>query len=103
MTDLVDGARLDHYELKEMLARSGMASIFRAIDTQTGATVVLKIPHLHFEGDVVFSERFRREEAIGQRLDHPNLVKVLPTGKRSRVYIALELIEGKSLRAIMAS
>lgn len=103
MADLQTGDRLDHFELKELLARSGMASIFQALDTVTGKVVALKIPHLHFEGDVVFFERFRREQQLGQRLEHPGVVKVFPLGKTSRSYLAMELVEGKSLRAILSA
>ncbi|HVZ35684.1 MAG TPA: serine/threonine-protein kinase [Polyangiaceae bacterium] len=100
--DLQTGDRLDQYELEGLLARSGMASIFRARDTETGTRVALKIPHLHFEGDVVFFERFRREQEIGQRLDYPGIVKILPKKKKTgRSYIAMELVDGRSLRAIM--
>ncbi|HTQ06547.1 MAG TPA: serine/threonine-protein kinase [Polyangiaceae bacterium] len=102
MSELTAGSRLDHYELEELLARSGMASIFKAVDVDTGRPVALKVPHLHLEGDIVFSERFRREEQIGQRLDHPGIIKVFaPKGKRSRTYIAMELVEGRSLRALL--
>jgi serine/threonine-protein kinase len=101
MPDLKPGDLLDKYELKELLAKSGMASIFEAVDRDTGATVALKIPHVHFESDVVFYERFRREQEVGQRLDHPGVVKVLPRPKTNRMYIAMELVNGRSLRAIM--
>ena len=77
MSEPVAGDRLDQYELEELLARSGMAAIFKARDTFTGATVALKIPHFQYESDVVFSERFRREEEVGQKLDHPNVVRIL--------------------------
>jgi serine/threonine protein kinase len=101
MRDPVVGDRLDQYELTELLARSGMASIFKAIDHDSGATVALKIPHLQFESDVVFFERFRREELIGQRLDHPSVVKALKPREKSRMYIAMEFVEGRSLRAML--
>ncbi len=101
MADLSVGDRLDRYELTELLARSGMASVFKARDTETGEAIALKLPHLHFESDVVFHERFRREQDIGQRLDHAGIVKVFPAGKRSRKYIAMELIAGTSLRALL--
>jgi serine/threonine protein kinase len=102
MAELLVGDRLDRYELTELLGHSGMAAIFKATDTETGATVALKVPHLHFESDVVFYERFRREQEIGQRLDHPGIVKVFPiAGKRSRTYLAMEFIDGRSLRAVV--
>jgi serine/threonine-protein kinase len=103
MAELIVGDRLDAYELKELLGHSGMASIFKAVDTETGADVALKVPHLHLESDVVFFERFRREESIGLRLDHPGIVKVIKPKKRSRMYLVMEFVDGKSLRAIMAA
>ena len=101
MRDLVVGDKLDQYELTELLARSGMASIFKAIDSESGAAVALKVPHVQFESDVVFYERFRREEEIGQLLQHPNIVKVLTPRDKSRMYMAMEFLEGKSLRAML--
>jgi serine/threonine protein kinase len=101
MADLGVGDRVDQYELTELLARSGMASVFKAKDTVTGELIALKLPHLHFESDVVFHERFTREQNIGQRLSFPGIVKVFPAGKRSRKYIAMELVEGTSLRAVL--
>ncbi len=102
MADLTVGDRLDQYELEELLARSGMASVFKARDTETGAIVALKLPYLHFESDIVFHERFSREQQIGERLHHPGIVKVFPAaGKRSRKYIAMELVRGISLRALL--
>jgi serine/threonine protein kinase len=103
MREPVAGERLDQYLLGELLARSGMASIFRATDTETGQTVALKIPHPQLESDVVLYERFRREEQIGQRLDHPNVVKVLTPRTKTRMYIAMEYVEGRSLRTIIQS
>jgi len=101
MREVSIGERLDQYQLTDVLARSGMASIFKATDSATGATVVLKIPHPQFESDVVFYERFRREEELGLRLEHPNIVRVLRPKEKSRMYIVMEFIAGKSLRVLM--
>ena|SRR6185312_6438273 len=101
MREPVAGERLDQYLLGELLARSGMASIFRATDTVTGQPVALKIPHPQLESDVVFFERFKREEEMGQRLDHPHVVKVLTPRDKSRMYFAMEYVDGRSLRSII--
>jgi serine/threonine-protein kinase len=101
MRDPVVGDQIDQYQLTELLARSGMASIFKAIDGDGGAVVALKIPHVQFESDVVFFERFRREEEICQQLDHPNIVKVFTPREKTRMYIAMEFVEGRSLRAML--
>ena len=101
MRDVMAGDVLDQYQLDELLARSGMASIFKATDTLTGETVALKVPYFQFESDLVFHERFNREEKIGTRLDHPNIVKLLTPKYKSRMYMAMEFANGKSLRAIL--
>jgi serine/threonine-protein kinase len=101
MRDPVVGEKLDQYELNELLARSGMASIFKATDEFSGATVALKVPHVQFESDVVFSQRFEREEKIMQGLDHPAVIRVLKPREKSRQYLAMEVVEGRSLRAMM--
>jgi eukaryotic-like serine/threonine-protein kinase len=101
MREVSAGEKLDQYQLTELIARSGMASIFKAVDRLSGATVVIKVPYLQFESDVVFYNRFRREEEVGHRLDHPNIIKVLAPRHRSRMYIAMEYVDGVSLRAIM--
>ena len=101
MRDLVVGDTLDQYLLTDLLARSGMATIFKAHDQFSGATVALKIPHVQLEADVVFAQRFEREEAIGQKLDHPGVVHVLKPREKSRLYMAMEYVEGRSLRALM--
>ena len=101
MREVAVGDRLDQYEIVEPIARSGMASIFKARDTASGGIVALKVPHIQFESDVVFFERFKREEEIGQRLDHPNVIKFLKPRHKSRMYAAMELVQGKSLRTIL--
>ena len=103
MREVNVGDQLDQYQVGELLARSGMASIFKGVDSETSAPVALKVPHMQFESDVVFFERFKREEEIGQRLDHPAIVKVLKPRAKSRMYLAMEYVEGRSLRAMLQS
>ena len=52
MGDLAPGDTVDQYRIDAVLARSGMATIFRARDQQTGRVVVLKVPHLQYESDI---------------------------------------------------
>src|SRR5580704_14751117 len=103
MHELVAGDRVDQYELTELLARSGMASIFKAVDRSSGKAVALKVPHLQYESDIAFYQRFEREEKIGQKLDHPNIVRVLSPEKKTRMYLVMELAEGQSLRAVQGN
>jgi len=97
MGEFAPGQRLDQYELLDVIARGGMATIFRARDTENGRMVVVKVPYLQYESDIVFHERFLREEKIGQRLDHPAIIKVLRPQEKSRVYLVMEHVEGERL------
>ena len=83
MTGLHSGDQLGHYRIEELVARSGMASIFRATDMRTGRQVAIKIPHPEMEADPGLFDRFKRENEIGEALDHPGVMKVLD-GRRPR-------------------
>src|ERR1019366_4101210 len=98
MTALHPGDLLDHYRIESLVARSGMASIFRATDTLNGRTVAIKVPHPEMEADPQLFDRFKREQEIGVKLDHPGVMKVLNQEKRSRVYMVMEWVEGRLLR-----
>ena len=101
MTSLYPGTQLDHYRLENLVARSGMASIYRATDLQSGRPVAIKIPHPEVEADPLFYDRFKREEEIGKKLDHPGVMKVYPDDDRSRVYMVMEWVDGRLLRQIL--
>ena len=98
MREVNVGDTLDQYELTDLIARSGMASIFKAIDNLSGQTVAIKIPYEQFENDVIFHSRFQREEEVVRRLDHPNIIKDFTPRHKSRMYIAMEYVEGVSVR-----
>ncbi len=101
MKEISVGDQLDHYRVDALVATDNHASIFRGTDVETGAMVAIKVPHIELELDPVFYERFRREEEIGQKLDHPKVMKVLPSEHHSRDYIVMEWINGRSLREIL--
>ncbi|HZR63749.1 MAG TPA: serine/threonine-protein kinase [Terriglobales bacterium] len=101
MTALHTGDKLDDYRIENVAARSGMASIFRATDERTGQTVAIKVPHPEMEADPVFYDRFQREQQIGEKLDHPNVMKVFPNGDHSQFYMAMEWVDGRLLRQIL--
>src|SRR5208337_5551854 len=100
-TRLEAGDVLDHYRLDKEVARGGMSTLFRATDLRDGRQVAVKIPLPEMEADPVLQERFRREEEIGQELDHPGIVKTFDGEERSRRYMVIEWVEGRLLRSIM--
>src|SRR5215467_7152832 len=101
MTSLHTGDKLDHYLIEKVVARSGMASIFRAVDERTGEPVAIKIPHPEMEADPVFYDRFKREQEIGVKLDHPGVMKVLPNDHHSQFYISMERLDRSLLIKIL--
>jgi len=101
MREIAPGETLDQYAVLEVVARSGMATVFKGRDLEDGRVVALKVPHLQFEADLVFHRRFLREEEIGVRLDHPSIVGVLRPKEKSRIYLVQEFVEGESLRRLI--
>jgi serine/threonine protein kinase len=102
MTLLHPGDQLDHYRIEAVAARSGMASIFRGTDLRTGRQVAIKVPHPEMESDPVLFDRFHREQEIGQKLDHPGVMKVMADDDRSQIYMVMEWLEGRLLRQILS-
>src|SRR5262249_55676900 len=100
--ELSPGQTLDRYQLIDVIARSGMATVYRARDVDSAEVIALKVPHFECEADLVFHERFLREEQIGQRMDHPAVVKVFRPEQKSRVYLAMEYVEGELMSEHLA-
>src|SRR5437879_7527720 len=101
MTSLHPGAQLDHYRLENLVARSGMASIYRATDLESGRPVAIKIPHPEVEADPLSYDRTKTEEEIGKQVEHPVGTMVYGDEDRSRVYIVMEWVDGRLLRQIL--
>lgn len=102
LDNIEPGTQIDFYRVEAPVARSGMASIFRAVDVRNNRQVALKIPHPDMEADPILFDRFQREAGIGERLDHPNVMHVYGGEKRTRVYMVMEWCEGRLLRQILS-
>jgi len=102
--ELAVGSLLDdRFEITDIIAKSNMASLFKANDRQTGKAVAIKAPLLQIESDPAGFDRFRREEEIGIQLNHPFLLKMFPVEKKSRPYIVMEYLEGQTLSELLRS
>jgi serine/threonine-protein kinase len=95
------GAQIDSYRIEAPVARSGMATIYRARDVRDNRVVALKIPHPDLEADPILYDRFQREAAIGEKLDHPKVMRVFGGEERSRIYMVMEWCDGRLLREIL--
>ena len=93
----------DRFEITELVSRSGMASIFKARDLYYDKLVAIKVPHSQFESDMATFTRFQREEEIAQQLNHPSILKIIPTERpKGRPYLVMEFLEGRTLDKLMA-
>jgi serine/threonine-protein kinase len=101
--ELAPGMTLDgRFEITDLVARSNMASIFKARDRQTDEAVAIKVPLMTLESDVAGFERFQREEEIGTQLQHPGVLKVIKVeGKKTRPYLVMEFLDGETLAKIL--
>ncbi len=95
------GEKLDHYRIEDIVAHTGMSTLFRATDELTGESVALKVPEPQLEADVIYFGRFQRELEIGRSLSHPGVIRVLADNHHSRLYMVMEWVDGRPLRKIL--
>ena len=101
---LASGTRLGAYEIIGPLGSGGMGAVYRARDLNLGRDVAIKIllPALAQDSDAL--ARFEREARAASALNHPHIVQIYeiaaaPTAAGVTHYIAMELVEGMTLRA----
>jgi len=98
------GSRVGGYELRERLGAGGTGEVYRARDTRLDRDVALKILSEAFASDPGKTRRFEREARAASALNHPNIVTVHEVGSAgSTSYIAMELVEGKTLRELLGT
>ena len=71
----------ERYELTHLIARGGMAQVYRAHDRLLDRPVALKVLFPELSVDRSFVERFRREAQAAANLSHPNIVPVFDWGE----------------------
>jgi len=92
----------NRYQVTHLIARGGMAMVYRAEDTLLHRAVALKILYPELSEDPLFVERFRREAQAAANLSHPNIVPVFDWGEDSGTYfIVMELVDGTSLAEML--
>jgi serine/threonine-protein kinase len=94
----------ERYELNHLIARGGMAEVYRAHDRLLDRPVALKVLFPELSVDRSFVERFRREAQAAANLSHPNIVPVFDWGEDTGTYfIVMEYIDGRPLSSILKS
>ncbi len=92
------------YRILRKLGAGGMANVYLAEDEDLGRRVAIKILNDRYADDESFTERFRREAKSAASLSHPNIVSIYDRGEsEGRAYIAMEVVEGESLKELIMS
>jgi eukaryotic-like serine/threonine-protein kinase len=99
---LAAGTRLGHYEIVGPLGSGGMGEVFRARDTRLGREVAIKRLRPELAANEDRKKRFEREARAASALNHPHIVSVHDIGEaEGALYIAMELVEGRTLRELL--
>src|SRR6266446_4866156 len=101
---LTSGTKLGPYEIQSPLGAGGMGEVYRARDTRLDRSVAIKILSAAFSADCDRLVRFEQEARSASALNHPSIVTIYELGQDgSTHYIAMELVEGKTLRELLVS
>ena len=93
---------MGRYRLEAEVGRGGMGVVYRAVDPALNRFVALKLLAPHLGGDAAALARFRREAAAVANLKHPHIAVVYEYGEhQGQPFIALEWVEGRTLRAVL--
>ena len=94
------------YRLGSVIARGGMSTVYRAVDTRLERPVAVKIMDAPLAADPAFRTRFEREARAAARIDHPAVVDVHDQGDAAGpdgpvTFLVMELVEGGTLRDVL--
>ena len=101
---LSPGRRLGPYEILAPIGAGGMGEVYRARDAKLGRDVAVKVLPEAVAADAGRRQRFEQEARSASALNHPNILTIYDIDAADgRTYIAMELIEGRTLRELVAS
>lgn len=101
-TNIINSKRIANFELKELIGTGGMANIYKALQLSLDRLVALKVLHQYLTENENFIMRFGNEAKKAAMLHHENIVSIIDYGHQANEYfIAMEYIEGQSLKEMM--
>ncbi|MBB5808495.1 serine/threonine-protein kinase [Saccharothrix ecbatanensis] len=101
-TNVIGGLLEQRYRVGTLVARGGMSTVYRGVDTRLERPVAIKVMDPRFSADPQFVARFEREARAAAKLHHPGVVQVHDQGvDEDRVFLVMELVEGGTLRDLI--
>jgi serine/threonine protein kinase/tetratricopeptide (TPR) repeat protein len=96
---LAPGTKLGRYEIRSKIGEGGMGEVYRALDTELGRTVAIKILPERLSSDQQRLQRFIQEARSASALNHPHIITIFEIGQADALrFIVSEFIDGDTLR-----
>ena len=97
------GSKINEFEIIGPLGAGGMGEVYRARDPRLGRDIAIKILPDEFSSNAERAHRFEQEARAASALNHPNIVSIYDIGSSHSIrFIAMELVEGQTLRELIA-
>jgi len=96
------GSTLGNYKILEKLGEGGQGTVYRAIDSKLGRTLVIKVLPAELTAKEANLKRFEREARLASALDHPNICTIFDLNEINGIhFIAMQYIEGRNVRQLV--
>ncbi len=96
------GSTLGNYKILEKLGEGGQGTVYKAIDSKLGRTVVIKVLPAELTAKEANLKRFEREARLASALDHPNICTIFELNEVNGVhFIVMQYIEGRNVRQLV--
>jgi tRNA A-37 threonylcarbamoyl transferase component Bud32 len=92
------------YHIDAAIGAGAAATVYRAMHKDLRRAVAVKILHAEHQAESQFIRRFKAEALTASKLEHANVTRIIDFGEeRGELYLVMELVNGKSLEAILAA
>lgn len=96
------GATLGNYKILEKLGEGGQGTVYKAVDSKLGRTVVIKVLPAELTAREANLKRFEREARLASSLDHPNICTIFDLNEINGIhFIVMQYIEGRNVRQLV--